>query len=175
MRRGSDVGHTARSRSAGARKHGARSSPVRSVECRENPCYLSYRANGTDHCQKHDESKWASRTSSDAAERRVRPVQGDASPGAELRPSETRLVPKIPTPSTTAPLLFALVDVRASRAGTADALRRDAITLITRLTAGKRHIEDRKIHWIAGTATVAMCDERMRADAPAFRDIILKL
>ena len=148
---------------------------MRSVECRENPCYLSYRANGTDHCQKHDESKWASRTSSDAAERRVRPVQGDASPGAELRPSETRLVPKIPTPSTTAPLLFALVDVRASRAGTADALRRDAITLITRLTAGKRHIEDRKIHWIAGTATVAMCDERMRADAPAFRDIILKL
>ena len=67
---------------------------MRSVECRENPCYLSYRANGTDHCQKHDESKWASRTSSDAAERRVRPVQGAASPGAELRLSETRLVPK---------------------------------------------------------------------------------
>ena len=32
----------------------------------------------------------------------------------------------------------------------------------------------RKIHWIAGTATVAMCDKRIRADAPAFRGIISK-
>ena len=136
MRRGSDVGHTARSRSVGAREHGARSSPVRSVECRENPLLPVLPRKRDNHCQKHDESKWASRTSSDAAERRVRPVQGDASPGAELRLSETRLVPKVPIPSTTTPLLLALVDVRASRAGTADALRRDAITLITRLTAG---------------------------------------
>ena len=106
---------------------------MRSVECRENPCYLSYRANGTDHCQKHDESKWASRTSSDAAERRVRPAKGAASPGGgELRLSQkTRRVPEAPIPSTTTPLLLALVAVRASRAGTADALRRGAITLIT--------------------------------------------
>jgi len=67
---------------------------VRSVECREKPLLPVLPRKRDKPLSKHDESKWASRTSSDAAERRVRPVQGAASPGAELRLSETRLVPK---------------------------------------------------------------------------------
>ena len=106
---------------------------MRSVECRENPRDLSYRANGTNHCQNttNRNGRRAPPATRPSDESGLLKVLRRREPSSGSSSFETRRVPKAPIPSTTTHLMLALVAVRASRAGTADALRRDAITFIT--------------------------------------------
>ena len=53
-------------------------------------------------------------------------------------------------------------------------LRKEGLTNNNNNNNGMVGHGDRKIHRVAGTATVAMCDEWIRAEAPSFCGIISK-